>query len=347
MELAKECKACGKIFEPTCHITRQKYCSDACRIKYNNAKRYFGGKVDTCVECGVHVEQSEERGRSRRYCSDRCRVMYNEKKRQERERTKERPKQLCPNCGVEFQPEWNGGKQRRFCSDSCRIQWWKEYHKVNPKEVPVEQKCVHCGQEYNGSRWNGGEYCSRNCYLAAMAKTHVETICAWCGNEFSSVASRDRKYCCRDCAVAARHDSGGPVKARRRISYCNSEEWRNHLREATIKAGNPSKRGKRVWLVCGVTSMYTGLDGLLGIVRYRLNHNPYDGSIYVFCDVGCTMLKSLEWDGAGFCISKRRAQSGSYPWPPFEAGQMLEISEKEFEFLRSKSIVPTRAKKAL
>ncbi len=95
--------------------------------------------------------------------------------------------------------------------------------------------------------------------------------------------------------------------------------------------------------------MYVGLDGLLGIIQYTLNRNPFDGDVYVFCDSTHTMLKYLEWDGAGFEISKRRAQSGSYPWPPPEAGLMVETTEKEFAFLRTKSIVPigqkTTAKK--
>ncbi|WP_300758863.1 IS66 family insertion sequence element accessory protein TnpB [uncultured Oscillibacter sp.] len=57
--------------------------------------------------------------------------------------------------------------------------------------------------------------------------------------------------------------------------------------------------------------MYTGLDGLLGIIRYQLNHSPYDGNLYVFRDLSGTMIKYLEWDGAGFCLSKRRGRKSS------------------------------------
>ena len=35
------CLNCGKGFIPTCHITRQKFCSSECRVRYNNAKRYY------------------------------------------------------------------------------------------------------------------------------------------------------------------------------------------------------------------------------------------------------------------------------------------------------------------
>lgn len=44
-----------------------------------------------------------------------------------------------------------------------------------------------------------------------------------------------------------------------------------------------------------------------------------------------TMLKYIEWDGQSFVRGKRRAQSGSYPWPKGESGTIVEISEREFE----------------
>ena len=60
-----------------------------------------------------------------------------------------------------------------------------------------------------------------------------------------------------------------------------------------------------------------------------------------------SMLKYIEWDGQGFLQGKRRAQSGTYPWPKGQAGETLEISEKEFEYLLSRSIVPFKTQKGL
>jgi endogenous inhibitor of DNA gyrase (YacG/DUF329 family) len=343
MEEAKKCLCCGQAFEPTCHISRQKYCSDACRHKYNNAKRYYAVPVDTCPACGEQIEQTGERGRLRRFCSDRCRVAYHSKKRQEKKRSIERPKQVCPNCGAEFQPGWNGGV-RRFCCDACRLEWWREYHKANPREIPPERKCICCGNEFRSDSWHGGDYCSRECYLRTMAQTRENVVCAWCGEAFSALKNLNRKYCSIHCYTAARHQPERQ-KAGRRISYHDPDEWRALLKTALKDFGGPAKRGQRVFLVCGETNMNTGLDGLVNIIRYRLNLNPYDGSLYVFCDFSETNLKYLEWDGAGVCITKRRAQSGSYPWPPSEAGSAMEITEKEFAFLKTKAIVPVGQKR--
>jgi len=93
------------------------------------------------------------------------------------------------------------------------------------------------------------------------------------------------------------------------------------------------------------TSMNTGLDGLIAIVRYHLKLDPYDGSVYVFRDGTGAAVQYIEWDGQGFRQSKRRAQSGRYPWPVGQAGEAVEISGEEFEYLLGKSIVPFKAKK--
>lgn len=93
--------------------------------------------------------------------------------------------------------------------------------------------------------------------------------------------------------------------------------------------------------------MYTGLDGLTAIIRYHLKHDPCDGTVYVFRDGTGTMLKYLEWDGQSFLQGKRRAQSGTYPWPKGESGSIVEINEREFEYLLSKSIVPFQEKRAV
>lgn len=229
---------------------------------------------------------------------------------------------------------------RRFCCDGCRLEYWREYEKANPK--PVEESCIRCGREFARQKSANIKFCSRTCYLQAMAQTHSEEVCAWCGDWFPSYERMDQKYCSPRCAAAARHAPRGLRRGSRRIPR-DAETWLEQLQE--LADSFEPKSGRRVVLVCGATSMYLGLEGLAAIIRYQLKRNPYDGSLYVFRDAEGTMLKWLEWDGVSFCQGKRRAQSGSYPWPPDELGPVVEITEKEFGYLRSKSIVPFRAKR--
>lgn len=346
IEMAEKrvCLNCGNGFVPTCHITRQKFCCDECRHKYNNAKRRYDVPLDICPECGATVEQSGERGQRRRFCSDQCRIKYHQKKALERRRAQERPKQICPNCGKAFRPSWGPGSQRRFCSDPCRIEWWAAYHKANPSEEASAERCELCGAPLQGKQ-RGQKYCSRFCYLLAMDQTHKEGTCQWCGRPFSTTqGNAERLYCSRECAVAGRYALRGFRKGSRRISAADTEIWLEKVAQAA-KANSGGKRGKRVRLVCGAASMYTGLDGLISIIRYHLRCDPYDGSVYVFRDNTGTMVKYIEWDGQSFLQSKRRAQSGTYPWPKAEAGTVVELNEREFEYLLSRSIVPFKEKK--
>lgn len=302
-----KCLNCGKEFIPTCHITQQKFCSSACRYRYNNAKRYYKGEVNICPECGDKVEQTEGPGRWRRFCSDQCRVNYHQRKIAEQRAQREHPKQICPNCGKEYEPQWAGGT-RRFCSDECRIEWWREYHKANPPEDERAKECAMCGAPLT-SKHRGGKYCSRFCYLLAVERGHSEETCEWCGEKFLDSSGQGRRYCSRRCSVSARFTQQGVRRGKRRISAESLEEWKEKLTQAARAAG-AGKRGKRVRLVCGTTSMNTGLDGLITIVHYHLKLDPYDGSVYVFRDGTGAALQYIEWDGQSFRQSKRRAQSG-------------------------------------
>lgn len=170
--------------------------------------------------------------------------------------------------------------------------------------------------------------------------------CRWCGEVFSALKSHHRQFCGTHCYTASKHQPERE-RARWRISYHSPFEWRALLQEAMKDFGETAKRGRRVFLVCGETNMKLGLDGLVNIIRYRLSVNTYDGSVYAFCDSTGTNLEYIEWDGSGFCITKRRAQSGSYPWPPAEAGLTMEITEKEFRFLQTNAIVPVGKKRKL
>jgi len=232
----------------------------------------------------------------------------------------------------------------RFCSDQCRIEWWEAYHRANPRDEEPAGSCGMCGAPLEGKK-KGQKYCSRFCYLLAMDDTHIEGECQWCGRPISTTEGTERRYCSRECAAAGRYSLRGFRKGSRRISAADTAEWQAKLTQAA-RAGGSGRRGKRVRLVCGATSMYTGLDGLIAIIRYHLRCDPYDGSVYVFRDSAGGKLKYIEWDGQSFLQSKRQTQSGTYPWPPAEAGTVVEISEKEFEYLLSRSVVPFKENNA-
>ncbi|MFQ8766058.1 MAG: IS66 family insertion sequence element accessory protein TnpB [Oscillospiraceae bacterium] len=230
----------------------------------------------------------------------------------------------------------SGDTQRRFCGDACRIQWWTDYRKANVhprRKNPCGATC--CGQALRADQ---KKYCSRACYLRAMEETHRQQIMrAWCGEEFSVCAREERQYCCRNFVPV-------PRRLRQRIfaeasggfSIQNRKAGQEHIRQAAREA-ELDRDSKRVRLVCGETSMYAGIDSLTAIIpvsaplqSIRREHRRISGSKRNEC------ANIRHWDGQSFCQGKRRAQSGTYPWPDAPEGEIVEITEREFQYLRAR-----------
>ena len=52
----------------------------------------------------------------------------------------------------------------------------------------------------------------------------------------------------------------------------------------------------RVHLACGATDMRKSIDGLAAIVTHTFELNPFDTSLFVFCNRDRDKLKILRWD---------------------------------------------------
>ena len=337
METIHECKNCGKAFKPTCHTSRQIYCSKACRIRNNNAGRY-NPPGNACVECGTTLDHKEHSGRNRRFCGDECRKLNYRKKLAEKKRLERQKPRVCPNCGKEFQPLWEKGGVPRFCSDECRVEWWQEYHKANTRPEEPNKTCGYCGKKMEGRE---GKYCSRVCYRLGAARVRGEKRCAWCGKILSKRAQGTRKYCSAACA-SAEWSLGQHTENRRCITAHNPKIWRRQLAELTKKMAFEHQKDKRLLLV-GDAANLVSTETLVNIIRYHLKCDPFDGNRYIFSNNIHTMLKWVEWDGGGFCVGYRQSEWGKYPWPRCKPGTVMEITEQEFEYLLSKSINGNRA----
>lgn len=74
----------------------------------------------------------------------------------------------------------------------------------------------------------------------------------------------------------------------------------------------------RVFLAAGPTDMRKGYDGLADLVRHRLQSNPLDGHLYVFCNKRRNRIKALYFDGTGLWVCNKRIERGQYSWPSLE-----------------------------
>jgi len=91
-----------------------------------------------------------------------------------------------------------------------------------------------------------------------------------------------------------------------------------------------------VYLVTGYTDMRKSINGLSLIISEQLDFNPYDGSVFVFCNKGRDKLKILYWEHNGFWLYYRRLDKGKFQWPAANQNQLsLALSYRELSWLLS------------
>jgi transposase len=75
-----------------------------------------------------------------------------------------------------------------------------------------------------------------------------------------------------------------------------------------------------------------GFDGLAGLVRSRLHHDPLSGHLFVFANRSANRLKVLYWDRHGFCLWCKRLERGRFHFPPADAPALL-LSATQLQML--------------
>ena len=87
-----------------------------------------------------------------------------------------------------------------------------------------------------------------------------------------------------------------------------------------------------VYLVTGYTDMRKAINGLSIMVQAQLEHDPFSGHLFVFCNRKQTMIKILYWDLNGFCLWQKKLEKHIFQWPQSEK-EVLAISKRELLWL--------------
>ena len=72
-----------------------------------------------------------------------------------------------------------------------------------------------------------------------------------------------------------------------------------------------------------------GIDGLARLCRSELSSDPFEGTLFLFCNRRRTAIKALVYDGMGFWLCHKRLSSGRFRhWPSggSEHAQRLEVA---------------------
>lgn len=63
---------------------------------------------------------------------------------------------------------------------------------------------------------------------------------------------------------------------------------------------------KQVYIACGYTDLRKSIDGLACIVQETFKLDPFQPSLFVFCNNNLDRLKILHWDYNGFWLYIKR-----------------------------------------
>jgi len=88
----------------------------------------------------------------------------------------------------------------------------------------------------------------------------------------------------------------------------------------------------RIFLRPGITDLRKAINGLTAIVQEVMKHDPFSGSVFLFCNRGRKLLKAVYWDKTGFWLSQKRLEKDRFPWPQDEA-EAKELTVEELKML--------------
>jgi transposase len=89
----------------------------------------------------------------------------------------------------------------------------------------------------------------------------------------------------------------------------------------------------KIYVAVESVDMRKGFDGLYGLVRDRLGHDPLSGHLFLFANRECTRLKVLAWGGSGLWVCAKRLEKGRFRWPAATEDRCLVMRPEELAML--------------
>lgn len=88
----------------------------------------------------------------------------------------------------------------------------------------------------------------------------------------------------------------------------------------------------KIYLAPGTTDLRLGIDGYSMIIQGAFHKNPFDKSLYIFCNKAHNKLKILHFEDTGFWLYYKRIETGTVKWPK-DINDLKEINFKQFNWL--------------
>ena len=96
---------------------------------------------------------------------------------------------------------------------------------------------------------------------------------------------------------------------------------------------NDASGFRRIYLATGYTDLRRGMEGLASIIKFNFQLDPYQKDIlFLFCGRRTDRIKGLVWEGDGFLLLYKGAESGHFTWPRSSA-DLKSMSAEQFHWL--------------
>ena len=89
----------------------------------------------------------------------------------------------------------------------------------------------------------------------------------------------------------------------------------------------------RIYLGVDAIDMRKGFNGLHGLVRDQLGHDPLSGHLFLFTNRNRTRIKALVWDGSGLWVCAKRLEKGRFAWPSATRAGSVSMRPEELAML--------------
>ena len=101
----------------------------------------------------------------------------------------------------------------------------------------------------------------------------------------------------------------------------------------------------KIYLGVEAVDMRKGFEGLYGMVRDRLGHDPLSGHLFLFTNRSRTRIKVLVWDGSGLWVCAKRLEKGRFAWPAAETASVRMRAEELAMLLNGLDAAQARPRK--
>lgn len=82
-----------------------------------------------------------------------------------------------------------------------------------------------------------------------------------------------------------------------------------------------------IYLAKDYVDFRKSIDGLVNIIHYEFNLDPYSQALFIFCNRNKDKLKIVHYDWNGFWLYYKRLDKDKFIWPDLEGTTSIELKD--------------------